>query len=424
VPAITRPSPTLSVNQAIRQAQRDGRDIVHLAFGEAGLPVHPLLAEHLQAGIPRNEYGPVAGEESVRVAAAGYLTRRGIQASAGDIVITPGSKAALFALISALPGDLVLPSPAWVSYAAHAALAGKRVVSAPIPEEAGGIPDPERLPGVLAAARKGGARPGILLVTIPDNPTGTVARPDLVRWVCEIAADEELVVISDEIYRDLAYDPAAVLSPAAVIPDLTYVTMGLSKAWALGGWRVGFLKAPPTASGRSTVQSVTAIASEIWSCLASPMSEVARLAFSEPDELTAFVADSRELHRTVSLAVHERFVQPGDVASRTPQAAFYQYPDFGARRDFLAASGIRTSDELAEAMLSRYGIGVLPGSAFGVDPHELQVRVSTSLLYGKTSSERWETLEASRQGRALELPRIAAALARIGDCAADVGAGR
>jgi aspartate aminotransferase len=424
VPAITRPSPTLSVNQAIREAQRDGRDIIHLAFGEAGLPVHPLLAEHLQAGIPRNEYGPVAGDEAVRSAAAGYLTRRGIHAGSGDIVITPGSKAALFALISALPGDLVLPSPAWVSYAAHAALAGKQVISAPIPEEAGGIPDPERLPGVLAAARKAGARPGILLVTIPDNPTGTVAGPDLVRRVCEVAAYEELMVISDEIYRDLAYDPASVLSPAAVIPDLTYVTMGLSKAWALGGWRVGFLRAPSTASGRSTLQSVTAIGSEIWSCVASPMSEVARVAFDEPDELTAFVADSRELHRTVSLAVHERFARPGDITSRTPQAAFYQYPDFGARRGSLAAAGIHTSDELAEALLSRYGIGVLPGSAFGVDPAELQVRVSTSLLYGRSSSERWDTLEASRQGRALEVPRIADALERIGDCVATIGAGR
>jgi aspartate/methionine/tyrosine aminotransferase len=148
------------------------------------------------------------------------------------------------------------------------------------------------------------------------------------------------------------------------------------------------------------------------------MNEVARLAFSEPDELSAFVTDSRELHRTVALAVHERFVQAGGIMSRTPRAAFYQYPDFGARRTSLAASGIHTSDDLAEAMLSRFGIGVLPGSAFGVDPKELQVRVSTSLLYGKTSAERWETLEASRHGRALELRRIADALDRVSDCLA------
>jgi aspartate/methionine/tyrosine aminotransferase len=118
----------------------------------------------------------------------------------------------------------------------------------------------------------------------------------------------------------------------------------------------------------------------------------------------------------VALAVHERFVQAGGIASRTPQAAFYQYPDFASRRATLAAEGIHTSDDLAETMLSRFGIGVLPGSAFGVDPQELQVRVSTSLLYGKSSAERWETLEASRHGRALELPRIAGALDRISEC--------
>jgi aspartate/methionine/tyrosine aminotransferase len=114
-------------------------------------------------------------------------------------------------------------------------------------------------------------------------------------------------------------------------------------------------------------------------------------------------------------------MRAGQIASRTPQAAFYQYPDFGERRAALEASGIRTSDELAEVMLARFGIAVLPGSAFGVDPNELQVRVSTSLLYGSRSSERWETLEASRSGRVLELPRITAALARISECLADIG---
>lgn len=421
MPPIVRQSPTLAVNQAIRHAQREGRDIVHLAFGEAGLPVHPLLAEQLEAGIPNNAYGPVAGEEAVRSAAAGYLTRRRIQTNADDVVITPGSKAALFALVSTLPGDLVLPSPAWVSYAAQAAIAGKQVVLAPIPEEAGGVPDPERLPDVLAAARRDGARPGILLVTIPDNPTGTVPSPDLVERVCEIAINEGLVVISDEIYRDLAYDPQAVVSPAAFLPDFTYVTTGLSKAWALGGWRIGLLRAPSTAAGRSTVESVTAIGSEIWSCTPSLMNEVTRVAFTEPGELSAYVADARELHRTVALAVHERFLQAGRITSRTPQAAFYQYPNFAARRESLAASGIKSSDDLADVMLARFGIAVLPGSAFGVDPKELQVRVSTSLLYGATSPERWETLEASRGGGVLELPRISAALTRISECLAAIG---
>ncbi len=409
-------SPTLAINESIRRAQREGQDILHLAFGEAGLPVHPLFAEHLQAGTSSNVYGPVAGDPEVRLAAAEYLSRRGISAGPDNIVMTPGSKAALFALVSVLPGDLVLPSPAWVSYAAQAALAGKRVIPVPIPAEAGGVPDPDQLPGILAAARQTGASPGILLVTIPDNPTGTVAGERLVTRVCEVAAAEGLVVISDEIYRDLSYNPGALVSPALLMPDATYVTSGLSKAWALGGWRIGFLRAPATDAGRLTVRSAIGFASEIWSCLPSPMSAIARLALSEPPELTSFVTDARALHRQVSLAVHDRFMQAGGIMSRTPEAAFYQYPDFSSRRAELAAAGITTSDELARTMLSRFGIGVLPGTAFGADPSDLQLRVSTSLLYGQTSQERWETLDASRSGRVLQLPRIQAALDRISQC--------
>jgi aspartate aminotransferase len=242
--------------------------------------------------------------------------------------------------------------------------------------------------------------------------------------VCEVAAAEGLVVISDEIYRDLAYHQGAVVSPALLMPEATYVTSGLSKAWALGGWRIGFLRAPATDSGRQVVRSAIGFASEIWSCLPGPMSAIARLALSEPAELASFVADARELHRQVSLAVHDRITKAGGATSRTPEAAFYQYPDFGARRHELAAAGITTSDELARTMLSRFGIGVLPGSAFGADPHDLQLRVSTSLLYGQTSQERWETLDASRRGSVLGLPRIAAALDRISECVTSLVSGR
>jgi aspartate aminotransferase len=419
-----RQSPTLAINESIRRAQGEGQDILHLAFGEAGLPVHPLFAEHLEAGTSSNVYGPVAGDQEVRSAAAAYLSRRGVSAGPDDIVMTPGSKAALFALVSVLPGDVVLPSPAWVSYAAQAALAGKRVIFVPIPAEAGGVPDPDRLPDVLGAARRTGARPGILLVTIPDNPTGTVAGEKLVTRVCEVAAAEGLVVVSDEIYRDLAYAPGGVVSPAQLMPDATYVTSGLSKAWALGGWRIGFLRSPATDSGRSVLRSAIGFASEIWSCLPGPMNAIARLALSEPAELTTFVADARVLHQQVSLAVHDRFMQVGGVASRTPEAAFYQYPDFGSHREELAAAGVSTSDDLAHLMLSRFGIGVLPGTAFGADPRYLQVRVSTSLLYGQTSQERWETLEASRRREVLQLPRIATALDRISSCLEALASGR
>src|SRR6185295_277924 len=102
-----------------------------------------------------------------------------------QIVFGPGSKPLLFALVASIDGDVVLPRPAWVTYAAQAALLGREVVPVPIPPETGGVPDPDLLEAALDAARDRGARPGVLLLPVPDNPTGTVAGVEHLRAVCE-----------------------------------------------------------------------------------------------------------------------------------------------------------------------------------------------------------------------------------------------
>src|SRR4051794_26166887 len=235
-------SPTLAANERVQAKLAAGEDVLHLAFGEAGLPVLPAVAQRLAEGAGRNGYGSVAGSAEARGGGAGYFARRGLPTDPGRIVFAPGSKPLLYALLQALPGDVVLPAPCWVSYAAHAALAGKRVIRVPIGAEAGGVPDPAALRAALAEATGIGARPGVLVLTLPDNPTGTVASEALVRELCEIAGAANLLVVCDEIYRDLAHDPGAFVSPAELLPERTFVTTGLSKHMALGGWRVGFVR--------------------------------------------------------------------------------------------------------------------------------------------------------------------------------------
>ena len=144
-----------------------------------GLPVLPSVAERLGAAAGENSYGPVAGSSAVRAAAAGYFERRGLPTGPEQVLLAPGSKALLYALLCVLPGDVVLPRPSWVSYAAQAALAGKRVIDVAIAAEAGGVPDPAALREALAAARAQGHEPAILVLTLPDNPTGTVAPASL-----------------------------------------------------------------------------------------------------------------------------------------------------------------------------------------------------------------------------------------------------
>jgi len=387
------PSATLAADQRIRERIASGRPTVHLAFGEAGLPVPEGVLDVLSRAGRRNAYGPVAGSPEARAAAAGYFTRRRLTTDPEQIVFAPGSKALLWALVAILPGDVVLPRPSWVSYAAHAALAGRRVWSVPIGAVSGGVPDPAALQETLTHARAQGGRPGVLVVTVPDNPTGTAARPAQVQRVAEIAAAHDLAIISDEIYRDLAHDPAAVRSAAEFAPERTYVTGGLSKNMALGGWRIGFVRVPGGSAGRETCGRLTAVASEVWSSLPAPMQVVAAHVLGEPPEVTDHIGAARRLHRLTTLAAHGRVTAAG-ARCREPGGGFYLYPDLEPARDRLRARGIDGADALAECLLEDFGIGVLTGTAFGDESAGLRFRLATSLLYGDTDDERRRTLQS------------------------------
>jgi aspartate aminotransferase len=394
-----RHSATLAVNERLQARRAAGEPVLHLAFGEAGLPVLPSLAEILANSVRHNDYGPVAGIPEARAAAAGYFERRGLPTDPDQIVLAPGSKALLFALLAVLPGDVVLPVPSWVSYAAQAALAGKRVIGVPIPARAGGVPDPERLESTLAHHRA-----GILVLTVPDNPTGTLPTRDLLAEVCRIADRHGMVVVSDEIYRDLCRTPPDCHSPAELLPDRTIITSGLSKSLALGGYRIGFTRLPTEL--RTTHQDLIGVASEVWSSLAGPMQRVAAAALTEPPDVTDRIAASRRLHTTVATAAH-RLLTEAAIDCRPPEAAFYLYPDFEAHRDAL---GVTTGQQLADLLLDRHGIGVLPGVEFGDDPTALRCRIATSLLYGHTAEQRTTSLTSTQP---LALPWLADSLSHL-----------
>lgn len=410
-------SATLAVNEKIAVRRRRGEQVVHLGFGEAGLPVLPSVAQALQHAVTHNAYGPVVGSQRAREAAAGYFARRGIPTRAEQVVFGPGSKALLYGVLRSVPGDLILPTPSWVTYAAQAALTGKKVVRVPIPVQAGGVPDPEQLEPALERARRGGADPRILIVTLPDNPTGTTAGDALLTAVCDIADRHDLLVVSDEIYRDLAHDGSDHLSPATLLPERTVVTGGLSKNMALGGWRIGFARLPEGPVGQHLSEDLVGVASEIWSSLAMPMQEAAAYVLGEPEEVVAHIAASRRLHARVCRAVFEVFRDAG-ARCREPDAAFYLYPDLSHLRTSWAPHGIATGQDFADLLLERHGVAVLAGEHFGDVATAYRFRVATSLLYGQTDEQRWEAL---RSENPVALPWISAAIAHLRSALAAVG---
>jgi aspartate aminotransferase len=402
-------SATLAANEALDERRRRGERVLPLAFGEAGVPVAPALRDALADASHLGGYGPVAGALELRAAAAGYWSRRGLPTVSDDVVCGPGSKALLYGLLLNLGADVVIPCPSWVSYAAQASLTGIRPVYVPVVPGQGGVPDPDLLSLAVAAARREGRRIGAVIVTLPDNPTGTLASPDTIRGLCAVAERHDLLIISDEIYRDLTHSDSGFLSPAELAPDRTVITSGLSKNLALGGWRLGVARLPGgVPRGAALRSALIATGSEIWSAPAAPVQAAAVLAFGEPAEITARVARSRHLHGAIARAVTSLLPAAG-VAVAPPQGAFYLYPDFAAhRRTLRRRFSVRTSADLAGLLLRDHGVGVLPGSAFGDPADALRLRVATSQLYGEAE---WQQEAALSAADPAALPWIADSLA-------------
>lgn len=405
-------SATLAAGEALARRRAAGLPVLPMAFGEAGLPVHPLLMRELAAAAGHNGYGPVTGSPALCAAAAGYWERRGLPTDPGLVVAGPGSKPLLYALLLAIGGRVALARPSWVSYAAQARLTAGDPLLISTPPDEGGVPDPIRLAAAVTAARIRQQDIRAVVVTLPDNPTGTVARPETVRQLCEVARELDLTIISDEIYRDLMHDPATpFLSPAEIAPERTVVTTGLSKNLALGGWRLGVARLPDTdLAGR-----LLAVASEIWSSASAPVQHAACAAFAEPPELVERVERSRRLHGLVGHAVTERFREAGAIVPE-PKGGFYLYPDFAPLASLIR---LDTGAEFSAMLLEKYGLGVIAGSAFGDRPGALRLRVATSLLYGETDEQRLAALAAERP---TALPWIAASLDRLHEILTDLTA--
>jgi aspartate aminotransferase len=430
-------SPTLAINEAIAERRAAGREVIHLGFGEATFPLHPLLQAALAEAAKHTGYAPVLGLPALRQAIADYLARtRGLHCSPEHIVIGPGSKPLLYALLHILEGDLLLPVPSWVSYAPQARLAGRRVITVKTDAVDHHRLTPQALSEALAHARKEGADPRILVVNTPSNPTGGMFDRADVEALANWARDAGITVISDEIYAELAHGWREHISPTRFYPQGCIVTGGLSKAFSAGGWRIGYAVLPPGERGVQAVAALHALASEIWSAAATPMQEAAIVAFSSNADLETYVQRSARIHAHSAARLYETFRGLGVPCPR-PAGAFYLYPDFAPWRTVLAERGVKTGQELAHYLLDQWDIAALPGSAFGEQPEALRLRLATSMLYSPvgahTTLEReaalWRLLDLADtvslpdrpSGPALPLPMLERAQAKLTVFILDLG---
>lgn len=349
------PSSTLVITAKAKALKAQGVDVVNLAGGEPDFdtPAHIKAAAvaAIQEGFTK--YTPTAGIPELRAAIATSLTAEiGVPYQPSEVVVTNGAKQALYNALQVLcrPGDEVLiPSPYWVSYPEMVTLAGATPVFVKT-----SMDNRFRLT-VESVERAVTAKTRLLLLNSPSNPTGSVLPKASLLPLADFAARRNLLVISDEIYDKLSYDEphASLVQCGPALRERTLVVNGVSKAFAMTGWRIGWAAGPqPIIDAMITLQDHA-------TSNPSSISQRAALAALTGDAST-ITRMAEEFKARRDWLVEALRTVPG-VSCVPPQGAFYAFCD-------IAASGL-TSTVFAERLLAEQHVAVIPGAGFGWDTH-------------------------------------------------------
>jgi aspartate aminotransferase len=334
-------------------------EVIHLEVGEPDFPTpeHVVEAAHEAARSGLTRYAPNAGLPELREALADKVTRRnGYEASPDQVVVTQGGIQALYLVLLALlePGDeVLLPDPAWPNFRMIAHLLGARVLPYPLVSEGDFLPRLEDLERLVTP------RTRAILVNTPSNPLGTVVPRELVEPLLEFARRRDLWYISDEVYDEVVFDDAFVSAGAVADPGDRLVSIySFSKVYAMTGWRVGYLVAPP-----DLAKLLTGMQEPIVSCVNTPAQLAALAAVTGPQDVVREMRESYQERRDELLEILER----GNLPSSQPSGAFYVWTD-------VSAANVPSMD-FARSLIEREHVAVAPGSAFG-DLGEGYVRLS------------------------------------------------
>jgi aspartate aminotransferase len=410
-------SATLSMNERVRELWAEGREVYHLGFGESRFPVHPRVAEALRANAHQRSYLPALGLPELRETIARfYLRKFSMPISPSQVVVGPGSKSLLYALMMALGEEVILPRPSWVSYAPQAHILGKPVLWVPMHLEHGYHLEIDVLRERMEADKEEWGNPELLIVNSPNNPTGAVMPPGKVQALADFAREEQLMVLSDEIYALIAHHKS---------PHVSIVLGGLSKHLSLGGWRFGVAILPAGRTGEALRRAIQNIAGSIWSCVAAPVQYAALAAYADDPEIDEFVDRCARMHAIRTRFLYQNLVG-AEVPCVEPGGAFYLYPSFDKWRVALASHGVQTSEDLATYLLEKYELAALPGTAFGSPPEDLSLRLSSSHLDAGTDEEADSLVEAfsadpdPKRFIADHHPRLREAAARLAEFVSDL----
>ena len=370
-----RPSPTIAVTQRARELKAEGRDVIGLGAGEPDFdtPRHikDAAIAALEAG--KTKYTAPDGIPELKEAiSAKFAQENGLSYTPAEIGVSSGGKQVLFnALMATLdPGDeVIVPAPYWVSYPDMVRMAGAEPVIVPCGIETGFKLTPEALEAAITP------RTRWFIFNSPSNPTGAGYGRDELRALTEVLMRHPHVwVMSDDMYEHIVYEGFRFCTPAEVEPglrDRTLTVNGVSKAYAMTGWRIGYAGGP-----EPLIAAMRKVQSQSTSCPCSISQWAAVAALTGPQD---YIAESRAAFRRRRDLVVERLNAIPGLDCPVPEGAFYVFPSIAALIGRVSAGGRRIEDDeaFAAALLEEEGVAVVFGSAFGLAPH-FRVSYATS----------------------------------------------
>ena len=355
-------SATLAVDAKAKALKAAGRDVIGFGAGEPDFPTPDAIVEAAVAACrdPRmHHYTPAGGLPELKEAIAAKTARdSSYVVTPGQVLVTNGGKQAVYEAFATLldPGDeVLLPAPYWTTYPESIRLAGGLPVDVATDETSGYLATVDQ----LEAART--SRTKVLLFCSPSNPTGAVYPTEQVEAIGRWALENDIWVLTDEIYEHLVYDGAVASSMPVVVPELAnrcVVVNGVAKTYAMTGWRVGWLIGPD-----DIVKAATNLQSHATSNV-SNVAQAAALAAVRGDLSAA--AEMREAFDRRRRTMVRMLADIPGVTCPEPLGAFYCFPSVkGALGKAIRGRTPQTSAELAELVLDEAEVAVVPGEAFG-----------------------------------------------------------
>ncbi len=353
------PSITLALAAQAKALRAQGHPVIDLTAGEPDFPTPEPIQEAAREAMRQGytKYSPAAGFADLREAVAAKFARdQKWKVATEDVLVSNGAKHAISNMILALvgPGDrVIIPVPYWLSYPSMVRVAGGEAVLVPPLASDPRRPDPV----AIGKAVREGAR--VLILNSPSNPSGAVLSAEETGAILREAGRCDCWVLSDEIYEFLVYDGQRHVSPAEVRPDLrdrTIVVSGVSKSYAMTGWRIGYAAGP-----RAAIAAATAIQSHTTS---GPNSIAQRAALRALQMPLSDLAKMREIFQSRRDVLCEALDRIGHLRASRPEGAFYAWADV---RDLMRRAGVAGADALCQRWLAEAHVATTPGTAFGAE---------------------------------------------------------